>query len=370
MKRQNLIDFKTEEETIYFKKTDVLGIKGLVCNLKGISRNTLPMLHRTKFYFIEFTGDSKAKIYTTKAIGRNPELVRNLDMFITTHEISQVDKSENGIFEVDKSEVTIANSYVYKYDFANYIDDLYKHNYNQHERIISKAVTKGKRSKKERKNDPVWHRGSVIIDRAVRHFLFTQSYVEEDIHDGYKYYVLTRPKFEYPTHLVIDEPSHSSHCIGTVIFADPIMTDYFGICHLDWKSDFETEARAYPYNLVDSWVSRNKIKNRGTDEILRCIKKTKKKLGDKSDLDALFAVTVKNTLNRGFVGFIGKEMKFVYIDNYGRCFNKDGIVRGESVMVFLINRDGSMQSTIVKEDLDDTRYTLSMDFAKNRFPNR
>lgn len=64
-------------------------------------------------------------------------------------------------------------------------------------------------------------------------------------------------------------------------------------------------------------------------------------------------------------------MKFlVDIDNCGRCFNKDGIVRGESVMVFLINRDKSMQSTIVKEDLDDTRYTLSMDFTKNRFPNR
>lgn len=369
MSIQKFIDFKTTEETIYFKRTIVLGIKGLVCNLKGINRNTLPMKHRMKFYFIEFISD-KAKIYTSKALSTNIKALSTLDMFITTHEISQVDKSENGVFVVDKSEVTIANSYVYKYGLADYISDLYEHNYNQHERIINKTIVKSKQSKKERENDPIYYRGSAIIDGVTRHFLFTRSFIEEDIYDGYKYYVLKRPKFEYPTHLVIDKKL-ASRCIGTIISADPIMTDYFGVCYLDWKSDFEIEeGRAYPYNLVVSWPKRNKIGNSGMKEIMWCIDETNKKLGDKSDLDTLFAVTVKNTLNRGFVGFIGKDMRFVYIDNYGRCFNKDGIVVGESVMIFPINKDRSMQNTIVKEDLDDTRYTMSMEFAKNRFPNR
>lgn len=365
MTRRKFVDFKSNEETIYFKKADVLGIKGLVCNLRGVKRNSLPLQHRLKFYFLEFTDDGNVKIYTSRPLNGHINTIMKLDMLVTIQNITQVDESEHGVLTVDESEVAIMNSYVYKSEFVNFFKYLRTHKYWSAERCID---SKNAGEKDEKKSRTVYHQASAIIDGVTRHFLFTNSFVK-NVNNGYKYYVFQKHKFEYPTYLAINE-RHADPCIGTIISANPIMTDFFGICYLDWKSNFEVEKRAYPRNLVDSWSSRHSVERYKAIDVLRGINKVKKELKDKSDLEVLFAVTLRNTLNRGTVGFIGKEMKFVYIDNFGRCFDKDGIVSGEVAMMFLIDKYGNMQDKISKERLSNVKYEIAMDFAKNRFPNR
>lgn len=358
MKRIRLFDFDTNFVTVYFKKSTVLGIKGLVPNLRSMKRSTFPLYARLSFYYLEFIGN-KVTIYSAKAINSSKD-VSNYDMFIAGQPIKQVEDSKHKFLVVDRSEVDIAMHYVYKYEFIDYAYYLSTHKFNEHD------ATNVKKEK-----HPRFVKASVKVDGIIRDFLYTSSIINEEVPNGYKYYVMVKHGYEYPTHMIIDD-RFSSRAIGTVLSPDPIMTDFNGICYLDWRSDFEVATRAYPYNRVDSYLTSNKIGEKGMDEMLDYVAKVNEQLGDKADLDTLFAVTMKNTINRGFAGFIGKDMKFVYIDNYGRCFNKDGFVENTDgkVMMFLLDKDGCMQNMIVKEDLSDDRYEAAMKHAKNRFPNR
>ena len=86
--------------------------------------------------------------------------------------------------------------------------------------------------------------------------------------------------------------------------------------------------------------------------------------------EALFAMSMKQKLNKGSVGFIGKDMKFVYIDNLGRPYDWNGPVDDGPVMMFLVEKDGSMQQNLAKEHLSDEKYEAALKFSKNRYPNR
>lgn len=156
------------------------------------------------------------------------------------------------------------------------------------------------------------------------------------------------------------------------------MTDFNGLCYLDSICDFYVRGKVYDRNSVKAWLKSNKAKKH--DRMCKKVMSTTELMRfeqEKFNLDeeiftneALFAVALKQRLNRGSVGFIGKDMKFVYIDNVGRPYDWNGPVKDGPVMMFLVEEDGSMQQNLAKEHLSDEKYEAALKFSKNRFPNR
>lgn len=373
-----LFDFDTYYVTTYFRKTNVLGIEGLVCNLHGIKRSSFPMYKQLNFYYIKFVDDNYAEIYRPDAISRLE--ASKLDMFVSGREIFQLRKSKNGVLKVRRSEVDITNRYVYKYEFEEYAEYMINHYCREHiigtnyRTIRHEGISCDFVSLKDCYSE--FRKASMKIDDTTRYFLFTTA-ILDDIGDcdGYKYYALfdrRNDKEPYPTHLAIDK-KYAPFAIGTIISPNPIPTDFYGICHLQYDSNFELYKRVCQHHKINSWLVANKAKeNDGIyDIVMNAIDKANKKLlAEHIDNDALFAVTVRKMISRGVVGFIGRDMKFVYVDIFGRVYDSNGIVNDRTVvMLFLLEEDGSMQEKIMKEQLSNRRYYAAMKLAKSRFPN-
>lgn len=377
MERIRLFDFDTHYVTTYFRKTNVLGIEGLVCNLRGIKRSTFPMHTKLKFYYVKFVDDNYAEIYRPDAISRLE--ASKLDMFVSGSEIFQLRKSKNGVLKVRRSEVNITNKYVYKYEFeeyAGYLLDCYCEEHvigTNYKKIRHEGISCDFVCFKDCYSS--FRKASLKIDDETRYFLFTTA-ILDDIGDcnGYKYYALfdrRNDKEPYLTHLAIDK-KYASFAIGTIISPNPIPTDFYGICHLQYDSNFTLYKKVCQYHKINSWLVTSKVKeNDGVYNIvMSAIDETNKKLSAKHiDNDALFAVTIRKIISRGVVGFIGKDMKFVYVDIFGRAYDSNGIVADGTVMLFLLEEDGSMKQEIVKGHLSNNEYYKAMELAKSRFPN-
>ena len=385
MSRVWLHDFDTHYITTYFRKANVLDIDGLVCNLRGIRISTVPMYRKLKFYFIRFVDDEYAEICKPTALPITES--SKLDMFIAGRELSQVERSEDGIFRVDREDVEIRESYVYKYEFEEYMENLVK--IGGHEYIVD--IDYGKTIRypnidcdfiKFEDCYSEFRKAEIRIDGVLRYFIYTTK-ILDDIGDcdGYKYYALddkNTKSYDPITHISIDK-KYCEHAFATLISPEPIFTDFNGLCYLDSICDFRVRGKVYDRNSVKAWLKSNKAKKH--DRLISKIMTTidlmrfeQKEYGRNNDIfennEALFAVALKQRLNRGSVGFIGKDMKFVYVDNLGRPYDWNGPVNDGPVMMFLVEEDGSMQQNLAKEHLSDERYEAALKFSKNRFPNR
>lgn len=384
MKKVFLHDFDTDYVTIYFRKAKVLGIDGLVCNLRGIRISTVPMHHKLKFYYIRFVDDKYAEICNSKALPISES--SKLDMVIAGRELSQVERSENGILRVNRDEVEIRESYIYKYEFEEYMGELVLS--GGHEHIIDIDYDKTIRYPnidcnftKFEKCYPEFRKASIKIDGLIRHFMYTRK-ILDDIGDcdGYKYYALydkNTKSSDGITHLSIDR-KYCEYAFATLISPEPIITDFNGLCYLDDICYFRVDGKVYDLGSAKVWLKFNKAKKhdrmcKKVIDTIDFLKFQQKKFGSNYGVyenEALFAMSMKQKLNKGSVGFIGKDMKFVYIDNLGRPYDWNGPVDDGPVMMFLVEKDGSMQQNLAKEHLSDEKYEAALKFSKNRYPNR
>lgn len=385
MSRIWLYDFDTHYITTYFRKANVLGVDGLVCNLRGIKISTVPLQWKLKFYYIRFVDDDYAEICRTKSLSVAES--SKLDMFIAGRELSQVERSENGIFRVDRDEVEIRNSYVYKYEFEEYMENLVAR--GGHEYIVGIDHNKTIRYPnidcdftKFEDCYSEFRRAEIRIDGVLRYFMYTTE-ILDDIGDcdGYKYYLLedknAKRYYSSLTHISIDK-KYCEYAFATIISPEPIITDFNGLCYPDSIRDFYVHGKVYDRNSVKAWLKSNKAKKHDrliskimtTINLMRFEKEKYDYNKEAFENEVLFAVALKQKLNRGSVGFIGKDMKFVYIDNLGRPYDWNGPVKDGPVMMFLVNEDGTMQQNLAKEHLSDEKYEAALKFSKNRFPNR